>query len=435
MSVIQAKEFFLPKDIYPYLNKENPFYYQAIGEQYVAKGRERISEGTLDTQLNAAYDNKRYPVTTGTYEEVELFKSMGNGVELAMGYRRAQGTQEYNNIKTGNDGELISSIKVPLFSVLYDISQNKVAIQTAKLNTVQERHQSDFNVLGLYFNISKIYYQLLLQKQLVLTQKGLVDKAKKTEKFIDKQIKTGSLPEVMRIEIKQIVIQREQAYLYEKNNFAMVKNVLLQYLAIDTNRFYKKYKLPSLKENNKALPVLKYTIKRAIDNRPDLKVINFDVEKIALQKEYNKLAAYPKFDMKFSGTYDPIYEEGYKVSLNFNLPLERNKYHGMEEVLQKQNLLMQSKKLKAIRKLKTDIVNVYQKIKTKKEGILFLKKELSLARKLEDVEIKKIHEGVGNLMFLNQREIASLQVKQKLLKSYYDLETYFLEVDYLQGKL
>lgn len=434
MSAVEAKEIFLPQNIYPYLNGENPFYYQAIGEQYIAKGREQISKGVLDTQLNASYDNKRYPVTTGTYEEVELLKSMGNGIELSAGYRRAQGTQEYNNIKTGKDGELISSIKVPLFSVLYDISQNKVAIETAKLSTVQEKHQGDFNLLGLYFNITKIYFQLLLQKQLVLTQEDLIEKARKTEKFIDKQIKTGAIPEVMRIEIEQIVLQRQQAYLYEKNNFQMVKNVFLQYLGINVQRFDKQYKLPLLKQNNKSLIPFSHALKRAIENRPDLKVIDYEVEKLALQREYNQLAAYPKFDMKFSGIYDPIYEEGYKVSLNFNFPIERNKYRGREEVLKKQNLLIQSRKLKAIRELETNMINIYQKIKTKKEGIVFLRKELSLVRKLEDVEIKKIHEGVGNIMFLNQREIATLKVKQKLLKSYYDLETYFLEVDYLLGK-
>ncbi len=433
--VVQAKEFFLPQDIYPYLNKKNPFYYQAIGKQYIAKGKERVARGALDTQLNASYDNKRYPITSGSYGEMGFLKPMSNGIEVSLGYRRAQGTQEYNNIKTGKDGELISSIKIPFFSVLNDISQNKVAIETARLSTLQEKHQSAFNVLGLYFNITKIYYQLLLQKQLVFTQKALVKKAKKTEKFINQQIKTGTLPEVMRIEIQQIIMQRQQAYIYEKNNFHMVKNVLLQYLGIEMYHFDKQYKLPLLKQNNKSLPILHNALKRAIKNRPDLKVIDVEVEKLVLQKEYNKLAAYPKFDMKFSTIYDPIYEEGYKVSLNFNIPIERNKYRGREEVLQKQNLLIQSEKLKSIRELKTNIANVYQKIKTKKEEIGFLKKELYLAHKLERVEIKKIHEGIGNLMFLNQREIASLQVKQKLLKSYYDLETYFLEVDYLLGIL
>ena len=38
-------------------------------------------------------------------------------------------------------------------------------------------------------------------------------------------------------------------------------------------------------------------------------------------------------------------------------------------------------------------------------------------------------------MFLNQREIAVLKVQQKLLKDYYNLLTYYLEFDYLTGKI
>ncbi len=435
LGVVQAKEVLLPKHIYQYLNKDNPFYYQAIGEQYVAKGRELFYEGSLDTQLNALYDDKNYPTTTGTYEEVGLFKPLDNGIELSMGYRRAKGTQEYNNIKTGEDGEFLSSIKIPLFSVLYDISKNKVDIQTAQISTIQAEHKSDLNLLKLYFNISKIYYQLLLQKQLVRTQKELLGKAKKTREFIEKQIETGKLPAVMQIEIEQIIMRREQQNLYEKNNYEIVKNIFLQYLGIDTDTFSKRFRVPLLTMKNKSLPKVQESLRIAIENRPDLKIIDFEIEKLALKKSYNDLAQYPKFDMKFSGLYDPINQEGYKVSLNFNLPIERRKYSGMDEVLQKQNLMKQSEKLKAVRELETSIMNVYQKIKTKKEAIGFSKRELTLVRKLESVEMKRIHEGIGNLIFLNQREIAVLKVQQKLLKDYYDLATYFLEVEYLLGKL
>lgn len=433
--MVHAKEVLLPKHIYQYLSKENPFYYQAIGEQYVAKGRELFFEGTLDTQINAKYDDKSYPLTTGTYQELELFKTLGNGIEFSMGYREAKGTQEYNNIITGEDGEFLSSIKIPLFSVLYDISKNKVDINTAKISTLQEKHKSNLNLLKLYFNVSKIYYQLLLQKELVITQKELLIKAKKTRKFIDKQVKIGKLPSVMLIEIEQMIMRREQQNLYEKNNYELVKNIFLQYLGLNREAFEKQFTIPSLKMLKRPLMPLKNALQVAIENRPDLKIIDFELEKLALKKSFNNLEQFPKLDMKFSGLYDPINQEGYKVSLNFNLPIERSRYRGMDEVLQKQNLMKQSEKLQVARELQTSIMNIYQKINIKKEAIVFTKKELTLVRKLESVEMKKIHEGIGNLIFLNQREIAVLKVRQKLLRDYYDLKTYYLELDYFLGKL
>lgn len=434
-SILYPQKILLPKHIYQYLHKDNPFYYQAIGEQYVTKGREDFYKGALDTQINAKYDDKSYPKTSGTYKEVGFLKPLENGIELSMIYRQATGKQEYNNIITGEDGEYLSSIKIPLYSVLYNISKNKVDIQTARISTIEAGYKSDLNLLNLYFNITKIYYQLLLQKQLVHTQEALLDKAKKTRGFIEKQVEAGNLARVMQIEIEQMIIQREQKNIYARNDFKMIKNIFLQYLGIKIHTFNKRYRLPLLKIKNRSLPNPYRALHMAIKNRPDLKIIDFQIEKIALNKSYNDLQKYPKLDMKISGLYDPINQEGYKVSLNFHLPIGRRKYSGMNEVLQKQNLMKESQKLKAIKELETSILNVYQKIKTKKEAISLSKKELILVHKLESVEMKKIHEGIGNLIFLNQREIAVLKVEQKILKDYYDLESYFLEVDYLLGKL
>jgi len=435
VSILHAQKPFLAKDIHQYLNKENPFYYQAIGEQYIAKGREEFYQGSLDTQIRAKYDKKDYPVTTGTYQEVELFKSLGNGIELSMGYRNAYGTQEYNNIKTGKDGEFLSSVKIPLFSVLYDISKNKVDIKTAQMSRIQAEHKSDLNLLKLYFNISKIYYQLLLQKELVQTQEALTHKAHKTREFIIKQVEVGSIPAMMKIEIDQMIIQREKETLYQENNFKIVQNIFLQYLGIDKETFSKQFLLPSLSLKNRPLPPLLSAITTALDNRPDLKIIDFELEKLALKKSYNNITKYPKIDLKISTLYDPINQEGYKLSLNFNMPIENRKYSGMAEVLKKEKLMKKSEKLKLIEELRTNIINLFQKIETKKEAIQLSQQELILVERLESIEIIKIHEGVGNLMFLNQREITVLKVQQKLLKDYYDLLTYYLEFDYLTGKI
>jgi len=433
--LVNAKEVFIPKYIYKYLNEKNPFYYQEIGKQYIAKGRETFAKGSLDTQLNIYQDHKHYPTTTGAYQTVEIFKPIENGLEFSMAYRRAEGTQEFNNIKTGNNGEIISSMKVPLLEVLNDISKNKVNIKSAKLGTEQSEYQSKYNLLNLYFNITKIYYQMLLQKQLAQTQKELIHKAKKTHAFISKQVEVGELPTVANIEIEQLILNREQQYIYEKNNFDMLQNIFLQYLGIDKISFDKMYRLPILEMKKNELPILSEAINLAISNRPDLKIIDVELEKLALEKKYNDLGKYPKLDMKLSSVYDPIHKEGYKVSINLNFPFEQRKYSGTDEVLQKKDLMVQSKKLKFLRELETDILNLYQKIKTKKIGIKLLKNELLLVQKLEWVERRKLYEGLGTLMFLNQREIATLKVEQKLLKDYYELETYFLSLNYLLGKL
>jgi len=434
ISFIYGQDVFKVKHIYQYLNKNNPFYYETIAEEYIAKGRELFAQGSLDTQLNASYDNKNYPTTAGTYEGLEIFKPIENGIEFSLGYRKSKGVQEYNNIKTGKNGEIISSVKVPILSILHDISKNKVNIESARLGTEQFKYRSQEKKLKLYFNIAKIYYQLLLQKELTNKQEELLNKVERTDHFISQQIELGELPRVAKIEVEQVILSRKQQYFNEKNNFNRIRNIFLSYLGVDNNSFNRLYLLPRLKIEEDSLPSINEATQIAIENRPNLKVIDVALEKNALGKKYNNLGKYPKVDMKISTVYDPINEEGYKISFNVNFPIETRKYSGMEEILQKKNLMLHNQKLKEVMELKTDILNIYQKIETKKIMTELLEEELVLVKKLEHVEQKKLEEGVGTLVLLNQREISTLKVEQKLLKAYYELATYTLEVNYSLGK-
>ena len=434
LSFMYGQDIFRAKHIYQYLNKNNPFYYEAIAEEFIAKGRELFAKGSLDTQLNASYDNKNYPTTAGTYEGLEIFKPIENGIELSLGYRKSKGVQEHNNIKTGKNGELISSVKVPILSILHDISKNKVTIESARLGTEQFKYRSQEKKLKLYFNIAKLYYQLLLQKELTHKQEELLNKVERTDYFISQQIELGELPRVAKIEVEQVILSRKQQYLNEENNFNRIRNIFLSYLGVDNNSFNRLYLLPNLKIENNSLPTINEATQIAIENRPNLKVIEVALKKNALGKRYNKLGKYPKVDMKLSTVYDPINEEGYKISFNVNFPIETRKYSGMKEILQKKNLMLHNQKLKEIMELKTDILNIYQKIETKKIMTELLEQELVLVKKLEYVEHKKLEEGVGTLVLLNQREISTLKVEQKLLKAYYELATYALEVHYSLGK-
>ena len=434
LSLMYGQDVFRAKHIYQYLNEENPFYYEAIAEEYIAKGRELFAKGSLDTQLNASYDNKNYPKTAATYEQLEIFKPIENGMEFSLGYRRSKGVQEYNNIKTGKHGEMISSVKVPILSLLHDISKNRVNIESARLGTEQFKHRSQENKLKLYFNIAKIYYQLLLQKELTNKQSELLDKVERTDHFISQQIQLGELPRVAKIEVEQVILSRKQQYFNEKNNFNRIKNIFLSYLGVESNSFNQLYLLPNLNIKKESLLSMNEATQIAIENRPALKVIDVALEKNALEKSYNTLGKYPKVDVKLSTVYDPINDEGYKISFNLNFPIETRKYSGTEEILQKKNLMLHNQKLKQITELKTDILNIYEKIETKQMMTELLNEELLLVKKLEYVEHKKLEEGVGTLVLLNQREISTLKVEQKLLKAYYDLATYTLEVNYLLGK-
>ncbi len=433
LSLIQAKEVFYKKDILLYFNEKNPFYYNAVGKEYISKEEETFYQGAFDTQLNMKYDDKRYPVTEGEYQQVNLVKPLENGMELTFGYRNAQGVQEYNNIKTGPKGEMLTGIKVPLFSAIHNISKKQVDLKTSKLNTRRAAEGSRLNLLSLYLRMSAVYYQMLFQKAVLGAEEELLERAKKNYRFVAKQVETGNLAQIALMDIESQVIDRKERRLNALNAFRQVKNIFLQYLNIDETQFDNRYTLPLLPQNLPRTVSLMQAQRIAIENRPELKEIRVEMEKVHLKKEYNALAQYPNLDFNLQGVYDLEYQEGYKVSIDFSYPLERRRYKGREEALRKEILLLDSSKQKILNQTKTKIKNILEKIKIKKEAIMLLRRELSLVEQLTDMETKKYQQGSSHLMFVNQREMKTLHTKQKLYKAYYDLKIMGMELEYELG--
>ncbi|HIE34889.1 MAG TPA: TolC family protein [Campylobacterales bacterium] len=429
-----AKEVFLRKHIFLYLNEKNPFYYNAIGKEAISQAKERFYEGAFDTQFSVKYDDKKYPVSKGEFKQIGLSKSVENGMEFSFAYRNAQGVQEYNNIKTSVDGEILSSIKIPILSAIKNISKNRVDLESAKLNTKKLHQNSRYNLLTLYLQISKAYYELLFQKDILQTEDELLKKAKMNFDFISKEVAVGRLPKIALLEIQSQIIDRQQRQLNAYNAFIQAKNIFLQYLGVSSSQFDNLYDLPHLPR--KIVDTISFEDAKeiAIANRPELKRINYEIEKVKLQQEYNHLSKYPKLDLKLYGVYDLKYKEGYKVSIDFNFPFERRRYKGQDEALRKQILLLHSLKHKFLREVVTKIKNLLQKISVKKDAIKLSFEELKLVEKLEKVESRKYKEGMSHLMSINQREIKTIQTKQKLLRYHYELKLLEISLDYELGR-
>lgn len=433
LSPLTAKKIFLKEHILQYLNKDNPFFYKTVGQVYIRQAEEEFALGTLDTHINAQYDDKRYPVTDGTYQNIDISKPLISGIELSVAYRRAQGTQEANNIITAQDGEMLAGIKVPVFALFNDISKQMVDIGKARLQTQHDIETSRVNINILYMKIFQAYYQILLYKELVATEKGLLNKAIKNKKFIKKHIEIGKLPLIALPEVEALEVGRRQRFIYSRNAFINAKNIFLQYIGIAQERFDKKFTIPSLSYKLPSPLSKKSAWRIAIENRSELKQIDYKEKENALNREFNVLEKMPKFNVGLYGAYDLQQNEGYKVTFDLSMPLERRRYKGRDEALRKEALLLDSKRSTIIREITTKIDNILIKMKMIKEAIKLSKREIVLAQKVENAEKKKFKEGVSTLIFVNQREMKTLHTKQKLLKYYYSLLILGINLDFEIG--
>jgi outer membrane protein TolC len=428
ITALAATELFTKDEISNYLTEENPFVYAAVGNKYIYREKEKYYLGDFDTKLSAAYDKKEYPVSDGEFFDVSLQKPLENGVEFIAGYRNAQGTQEYNNIKTSEDGEIRAGIKVPVFSVMHDISTRKLNLNLAALDTMKFSSNAKDNLRLLYFKIISDYNKLLYSKAVLELERELLLTAQKREDIIKQKVKVGALADITLLEASQQTINRKQRLVSEENDFSNMFEGFLQYLNLSREAFEKHYTLPKMKIIQKGAEKswnIQSSIDAAMQNRPDLKIFDYEVKKMNVQKQHSQLLNYPNFNLSLYGVHDLQYDNGFKVALDMDFPIERRKYEGKQAEIRQSIKNIENNKEKEIITLKTNLSNIINSMESLATNIENSKDEIVLVEKLEEVENKKYILGLSDLFMVNQRELYTLEVKKKLLK--YNLEYLLLE--------
>ena len=419
-----ALEVFTKDKIIEFMTKENPYIYTATGQEHIYKQKEKYMLGNFDTKLSVKYDKKEYPVSKGDYVGVSVAKPIENGMEFNLGYRMAKGTQEYNNIKTSDQGEAQLGIKIPFFSVVNDISKRKLDLHNAALETTKSRFKSKDNLRLLYFEITSIYNKLLYHHTALQLEQALQERALKRKKIITKKVSIGELADIALIEVDQQVINRNQRLISASNSYENTLETFLKYLNLEKKSFKHTYTLPMMPEiiTNK---LVVYSLENILNDRADLKVYNYQIKQINLQNKQTNLLQYPKFNIGLYGVHDFKYDNGFKISLDMDFPIERRKYEAksLENRLSIKNIQMN--KEKKILNIQAKINNINNSMYTIAKNIQSSQKEVQLVEKLEEVENKKYKLGVSNLFMVNQREIYTLQIKMKLLK--YQLDYINLE--------
>ncbi len=413
-----SQEIFTVDHMKHYLTEENPYIYTAVGRQYIDAARIQSAEGGFDTKLSVAYDQKEYPISTGEFSDISFSKPTENGTEFIVGYRRAEGIQEYNNIKTGSEGELRVGVKVPVFSLLNDMNERKYTLEAAKINATRSAFESQNNLRNLYTHIVTSYYQLLYYSEVLKLEKKLLHKATKRNRFIEKRVSSGDLADVAILESKQQIINREQRVLTTKNNYSQALQLFLNYLNLSKKEFELRYVLPSLKMLKSEKILFQNAITQALTHRPDIKALDSQRTKLDLDTTYNSVSAYPKLNLFAYGVHDIQYGEGIKVGLQFDIPLERRSYKGKMIEIQKGMSQIEEEKHRLLLELKTNLSNLIYSLDIINQNIELGEKETKIVETLEEAENKKYEVGSSDLFQINQREIRTLEVKKKQLEYY-----------------
>jgi len=424
-TLLLAKEEFNLESMKKYLTKENPYIYSALGKKYVSEEKLNYTRGVYNTTVVAKYDDKDYPVSSGTYYSAGLQKATESGIDLSAGYRYAYGTQEYNNIKTDKDGEFIVGAKIPLVSVLNRMDKRRLTVGLARLNVSKADLDYKESMRNFYFKLMSTYYTLLYEHDIVKLSGSLVQKRQEREAYMQKSVQEGNLPEVSLLEVRQQLINAKQSYIsaqrvYENRVVAFVK-----YLNMSKEKFEFEYYLPLLPDALKSNFNMDEALQSALKNRPDIQMLNTEIEKLSLKNRDNERTKYPELNVGVYGVYDVHNESGFKVSVDMSFPLARGRYKSKNAEIKENIKLIDNAKSLQILELKADLLSVINSLQTLAQNILSSKDEIALLQKLEKLEKRKYTLGSSTLFVLNQRETQRVQAEKKLLRYKLEYQLYY----------
>lgn len=436
LQAASSQELFTTAEIKQYLTKENPYVYSSLGKKYVYEEKLNYALGDYDTKILAKYEDKDYPLTYGEYYSVGLEKPLESGVDMSVSYRSASGTQEYNNIKTSDDGEVVLGVKVPVLSVLNKIDERRLNVGMASIDILRADLEYKESMRNLYFEIMVSYYKLLYSKSVLELSKELLLKVEKRYVFLQKQVQKGTLAEIKLIEVEQQVIQRKQIVLSANTDYDNQFLDFIKFLNISKEDFDEKYLLPDFPKPQISNIDFETAVNTALENRLDFKIFNNEIKKLSLSQKYTELLKYPDLDVGLYGVYDlknhtDSYDQvGYKISVNMSYPIQQRKYSGKNLENKHSIKLLDADKNKLLLQLRTNLKNIINSLSALAINIKNSSNEVELIKRLENLELKKYDLGSGTLFMLNQREIQTVETQNKLLK--YKLDYLLLYEKYIR---
>jgi len=415
VSIVLATQEFSIEVMKQYLNEKNPYISSELIKKRVSQEQLNYVKGSYDTALEAKYEEKDYPLSDGTYYGASLIKPTESGIDFSAGYRYAKGTQEYNNIKTGENGEFLIGATIPLVSVLNKIDQRRLRLALAQTDVKNTDFAFKERMRQFNFTLMSQYYSLLHDKERLGITKNLLEKARLRERQIKQSVSSGNLPQTTLIEAKQQIISRKQALLSAQNSYENTLINFLKYLNLTPEAFHAQYHLGDLNTPKQTRFDFDVALEKALQNRPDLQILALEIEKLLIENRSNERLQYPKFDVGLYGVYDVDDESGFKVALNMRFPLAQTQYRSKNAQIKESMQRIRAEQEVQLLELKADLKSLITSLHTVIQNLNAAKEEQKLLLKLEAFEQRKYTLGSSSLFLLNQREMQTMEAKMRVL--------------------
>lgn len=353
------------------------------------------------------------------------------GTSFFAGYRMGRGNfASYDGKRATNDlGEVRAGAIVPLIRNR-DIDKNRADLKKADIDRVV----ADLSIQKLKLEVireaTRRYWKWVASGQEYKVNKNLLNIAKQRVEQVSERVRLGDLPAIENTENDRVILQRESLLIGSERE--------LQKAAIDLSLFLRektgKMILPSTDALPETFPNYKRLVvdlpEKAIQNaqrkRPEIREYQAKREKIAVDRQLEENNLRPQVDLIVSASQDmgagspTRARTEVDASVVMNIPLETRRQRGKIGSAEAKLAQVDQEERFAKDKVATEVQDSLSEVEASYQRVAVAKKELILAKKLQELEVSRFNLGDSTLLFVNIREQTAAEAAVREIKALND---------------
>jgi outer membrane protein, heavy metal efflux system len=420
------------EDVVKSVDKSYPLILAAERLLTVAEYEYLAAQGAFDANFESI--NSVSP--TGYYQNASsdnLFRKPTPlaGTSFFAGYRSGRGNfPAYDGKRVTNElGEVRAGAIVPLMRNR-DIDKNRADLKKADIDRVL----ADLSIQKLKLEViresTKRYWKWVAAGQEFKVNNNLLDIAKQRVEQVSDRVDLGDLPDIENTENDRVILQREALLISSERE--------LEKAAIDLSLFLReptgKMILPSANllpekfpfHKNLAITDQRKVIEQAYKRRPEVKEFQSRKEKVAVDRQLEQNNLRPQVDLVVAASQDlgagsPTRSRPeLDATVVLNIPIETRRQRGRIGSAEARIAQISQEEQFAKDKISTEVQDALSEVNASYQRVEVAKKELILAKKLQDLEMARFNLGDSTLLFVNIREQTAAEAAIREVKSLND---------------
>ncbi len=390
----------------------------AARERQIAAGKQLAALGKFDTNLEGHaiaeplgyYKNYRYDVGVKRYN--------WNGTQTYAGYKLGRGLFEpwYLERDTNEGGEFRAGLTLP-FLRDRDIDKRRAAVFKAQLDQTAAEPMVQLEVIDAVRSASMAYWEWLAAGQRAKIAQEVLNLAVDRQQGLEKRAARGEIAGIALVDNQRLIVSR-QAKLIEAER-------KLQQSAIKLSLFFRDpLGTPLLVAPDQlaadfppaagADQVAEITeVAQALQQRPELWLLTLESERARVEVRQASNLMLPSIDGVMLASQDvgaPTKQIRDKSQFEMEagavieVPLQRSEARGKLQAAQGKLAQISAKRRFTEQKIVAEVQSARTALAAEFAALEQARQSVSLARQMEEAELKKFTQGDSDLLLVNLRE-------------------------------